>query len=136
MEKIFNKIKEDIKESKDKGNLVSILIREDEFYLNYWNNEKIESYCYNLEGNLIKKELFDPTKQFTESDFIKSDELNFKFKKLGNLEKKDIIISKKEGKIEIVIIDLKNQTITKSFVIDGEIREVENLKFSDLFKFL
>ncbi len=126
----FKKIRDLIDENK---NLGSILIKPKEIYLNYHNKKQVESFCYDTEGNLIKKENFENYKEIKEEDFIKKEELEFDLSSI-KIENCDIIISKKNGKLEVVIFDLKEQTITKYSVKNKKLEEKEKLSFRDVFK--
>ena len=119
MDNKFKKVKELVDENKKLG---SILIKPKEFYLNYHNKKEVESFCYDKEGKLINKEDFENHKEIDEKDIIKKEELDFD---LSNINEKnsDIIISKKNGQIEIVTFDLKEQTITRYEVKDKKLKD-------------
>jgi hypothetical protein len=126
----FKKVKELIDENKKLG---SILIKPKEFYLNYHNKKEVESFCYSREGKLINKENFENYKEINEKDFIRKEELDFDLSNIND-QSSDIIVSKKNGHIEVVVFDLKEQIIIRYEVKDKKLKEKEKLKFKDVFR--
>ncbi|MEO2154229.1 MAG: hypothetical protein ABGW69_00300 [Nanoarchaeota archaeon] len=141
IKKILNTCEEKLIEEKSNAKFSSILIKNNkEFYFNFHDNEQllIYSFLFDKEGNLKNvekiKEDFRPLK---EEDEIKEEEIKKIEEALNeakNKELKDFIITKKEGRLNLVEFDLKEQKITEYEINnEGKIKKKE-FKFNDIFK--
>lgn len=127
MNDLFKKIIEKINEDKKLG---SILIRDNFFYLNYHEEDKIISYCFDKEGNLLNEEKLDEIKKLNEKEIIKKEELNLDFSEIKDTNY--LVITKKDGVLEVVTFNIPKQQINRYKREGNKLKMVEKLDFTSL----
>jgi len=127
MNDLFEKIIEKINEDKKLG---SILIRDNFFYLNYHEEDKIISYCFDKEGNLLNEEELDEIKKLNEKEIIKKEELNLDFSEIKDTNY--LVITKKDGVLEVVTFNIPKQQINRYKREGNKLKMVEKLDFTSL----
>ena len=127
MNDLFEKIIEKINEDKKLG---SILIRDNFFYLNYHEEDKIISYCFDKEGNLLNEEKLDEIKKLNEKEIIKKEELNLDFSEIKDTNY--LVITKKDGVLEVVTFNIPKQQINRYKREGNKLKMVEKLDFTSL----
>ena len=142
LKKFYDKCVEELEKEKSYAKFSSVLIKNNkEFYLNFHDNEEkvIYSFLFDNKGNLLEKEkIREEFRELKDEDEIKEEEIEKVEKEIEDVqekETKDFIISKKEGKLNLVEFDLKNQTIKEFEINENGKTKKQEFKFNEVFKF-